>query len=159
MDTSSLIMDSTQEEAPRGARLASMVGRASLVAALLTYVALPFFHNPLRGTTLWGSEFFGLSIGYVLSGAGPEQLKFIVGFGLPALTAIAGAILWTRPGRGVAMARLVCAATALGALTFGYLQFPGDWLYGFYATDGALAIATTASALTFLGALAGRTGW
>jgi hypothetical protein len=158
MDTSSLIIESTQEEAPRRARVAPVVVRTSLVAALLTYVALPFFHNSLRDTTYWGSEFFGLSIGYVLSGAGPEQLKFIVGFGVPPLAAIAGAILWTRPGRGVAMARLVCAATALGTLTFGYLQLPGDWPYGFYATDGALAIATMASALTFLGALGGRTG-
>jgi len=158
MDASSLIMDSTQEESSRAARVASVVVRASWVAALLTYVALPFFHNSLRGTTWWGSEFFGLGIGYVMSGAGPEQLKFSIGFGLPPLAAIAGATLWARPGRGVAMARLVCAATAFGALTFGYLQLAGDWLYGFYATDGALAIATMASALTFLGARAGRTG-
>src|SRR5690348_5712656 len=149
-------MDSTREGSPRLARVASVVVRASWVAALLTYVALPFFHNSLRGTTWWGSEFFGLSIGYLMSSPGPEQVKFIVGFGLPPLAAIAGATLWTRPGGGVAMARLVCAATAFGALTFGYLQLAGDWLYGFYATDGALAIATMASALTFLGARPGR---
>ena len=128
-----------------------MAAPASFAAALISYVVLPFFFNPLREqSTYWGSEFLFLSIGYVLGGPRPDELKFTFEFGLPVVAAVAGVILWVRAGRGAAAARFVCAAAAFAALTLGYQQHPGDWLVGFYAADAALAVATIASAAAFV---------
>jgi hypothetical protein len=54
--------------------------------------------------------------------------------------------------------RFVCAVVALSALTFGYLslQHGGDWLFGFYAIEAALAVAVVAAGLRLLAEISYR---
>jgi hypothetical protein len=87
---------------PRWSERTAVVASASFVVAALADVVLPFFYNPQRGTTYFESQFFFLSLGRLLAGPDAEGLKFIIGFGLPAVLTIAGLLLWTRAGRAFA---------------------------------------------------------